>query len=276
MSQSSLDALDALFTARGLTTTPSALRASPSWTGTIGGRSVSVVCSLRRRTVYYGEIRGSRYQGHEFVIEVGTPLRTRLTATTAAGAPAAGKLERMLYRRVGLVPLEPPEPAYAHLKLAAFERPWALALLADGRIRRLVTETLVAPGETGAVFAFQPGFVMSRRRRALEEITPDLAAGLLDATLAAADIAESMPAPTREAVPTRLERYARERPGAFVALLFAVLLGGVLLVSAIVLPLLFLVAKYAGQGYILLAGIAGWFWWRRRKKRAARARAAGG
>lgn len=276
MPQSSLDALDALFTARGLATAPSALRASPSWTGTIGGRSVSVVCSLRRRTVYYGEIRGSRYQGHEFVIEVGTPLRTRLTATVAAaGEQATGKLERMLYRRVGLVPLEPPEPAYAHLKLAAFERPWALALLADGRIRRLVTETLVAPDEAGAVFAFQPGFAMSRRRRALEEITPDLAAGLLDATLAAADIAESMPAPAREAVPTWLERYARERPGAFVALLFAVLLGGVLLVSAIVLPLMFMIAYYGGQGYLLLAGLAGWFWWRRRKKRAARARAAG-
>lgn len=124
------------------------------------------------------------------------------------------------------------------------------------------------------MFAFQPGFVMSRRRRVLEAITPELAAGLIDATLAAADIAESMPAPAREAVPTRLERYARERPGAFVALLFAVLLGGVLLVSAIVLPLLFLVAYHGGQGYILLAGIAAWFWWRRRKKRAARAPAA--
>ena len=130
--------LDEWFSAQGFEVEAAgALISSRQWKGQLHGRTVTVCCSPRTKTKYYGEdVSRQHYDGHELTIELPTTQFTRL-AIVPNNAPSFGGAERFLLKRVGMQHFDPADEAYDGLKIHVHDPAWAAGYLVQPAVKHM-------------------------------------------------------------------------------------------------------------------------------------------
>ncbi len=187
--------------------------------GTYGARTLTASCSVRTRTVYHGEIRRTRYAGHQLSVRLGTPLRTRLVLApaTTVGLGAASWVNR----RSGMTLLDDLGPEFEHLVVWVHEPDWARRLLQDPWARQTIRYLQPPDSPTGVpTINLGPEKLLLSQRLVLNQLDPTMVGHRVEALANLLQAAEALPAPALVAEATWLETKAEESPGLIAALLF--------------------------------------------------------
>ncbi len=218
--------LDAVFTPLGLTGS----------TYTISGRQY-------QGTVQGREVTARFYRGPTLDLYVGTPLQTRLgiAEKSQVGLAVAGLFDRQ--------PLALEDPDLDTLSVFALDEEWARSLLADPEAKTWL-QRLMKAGESWVLMHqvhLQPGafYVRLYRNKNLFKygFTPEEARQWLDALMALARIAESLPAPQVTAEETAAEQLVRSGRITSIALIIvAAIFGPMLCILAVAGIVIFVIA----------------------------------
>ena len=256
--------LDEWFGSQGFTVESSGkLISSRKWTGNWQGRDVTVSCSPRSKTKYYGEdVSRRHYDGHELTVEIPTSRFTRLTVVPA-NAPAFGGAEQFLLKRMDLQPFDAPDEAYDSLKIHVHDAAWSAGYLMQPEVKTQL-RTVIPPDEASISFSLQPASLFFRMRRNLNALTPNRIEQRLKALCALADLADAMPALENPAQRTRLEKSMADNPVKSVLLFFGAVLGICIVIALIPIVLIaFGLEDLWIYGVLLIVAL--WFFWRRKK-----------
>lgn len=213
------------------------------------GRSIKVHCSRRSRTRYAGPVRYRQYAGHQFQIQVSTPVKGRLSFTTSQGCLSG--IVRPINRFAGTQPVTDVPDIYSHLEIWSADPEWATRLLTHSTMKSAV-QTLIPDGQgsapkegpTSISLKLWPENWAYSMQTSLTTITTQNTAVWLDSLLSLAALAEENP-PFHEVEPNWVERNSG-KPTFIVALL--VIFG---------LFLLLVFCCMVGMGLVLAMGRTG-------------------
>ncbi|MCK7593492.1 hypothetical protein [Pseudomarimonas salicorniae] len=214
------------------------------WSGSLDGRRVEVAVARQKRTRYVGDIRYSKQLGFMLSIRMDCAVKTRL-AFVREGLARQGFV-RWLHARFGRQQVrDMPEGLEGFCAVAA-DADWTRNLLAKPRAAALLPDLLAGTGRQGHKLPgvqLMPGELsytsptLEGEAFTLERFKP-----VLEGLQTLASIAEQLPPPAQPSEQAGLERLLRGDPKKGALILIAIVLGGVLLVSALFIGLLIWVA----------------------------------
>lgn len=186
--------------------------------GEVGGRAVDVLFARR---------------GPLLSISVGAELYTELAVGTQT------TLGRALGGLVSVPEVPGLDPSFAPFVVRATEPEWAGPVLNRPAVRDAVIGLAADPtGRELRTLAIRPGALQLTRN--YFRVPPAGVTSEVERMLALASSLEGLPAPTRQVVPSALERQTRANPTRIGVMIALMLVGGLVLVSAT-----FLVAAFA-------------------------------
>ena len=260
-------ALDAWFANEGLEVIQlGKLMPGRKWTGQYKGRTITVLCSRRTKTKYYGEdVSRMQYIGHELAIEMNTAMPTRLTVTSR-GQVSVGGLDQFLLSMVGLKEYPQAGWAYEGLKVSVHDEAWAARYLSEPEVGEAITGLLNTTSDRTAAFLLTPRKANFRMRESLALITPDRVPVMLDYLIQLSERVDAQPEPALKAKENRIERLARENPIMLAAGFFGVFIGiGILFALLLVLVVVFNLASQfvLFVVFLVIAGFVYFKWLRK-------------
>ncbi|MCB9030688.1 MAG: hypothetical protein H6619_06510 [Deltaproteobacteria bacterium] len=208
------------------------------WKGKSQGREISVLFSKRTRAKYHNQdVRTRQYVGHQVVIEVGTKISTRFSATRD---DVSSKFAQKLRSLVSLEPLDVGSGLPQELSLFTCDKEWAREFASDLEAQRVLSgDFLALKNASSIVFGFFPGTDSNGTatfscRMPLSTITLEFCKSTLESMLTLAEASERYR--TRKVIsPSRVEKLIREKPWLiFLGLFAVVVLLGVLFSAALI------------------------------------------
>jgi len=264
MQKTHFQKLDEWFIAHGMQVEPMGkIYIGRNWRGMYKGHTFNVICSMRRKTKYYGEdIRRRHYIGHEFVVETESSLHTRLTLV-ARSQTMAGWLDRWLMPKLGMAIHKTEIPALQNVVIWRHDETWTQRFLSASRVSEQLGTLLLHDKNLSATFAIQPQTVSFRTRRNLFDITPAWIEMALATVVALEEMAVNLPAPEKPVQRPAWEKKIRKNPGIAVAVFLLAFFA-----LAIAFPLLLVGIVYLGLKSLLalLVLLIIWRWYRKKRK----------
>ena len=204
---------------KGLEKSKKQYRTAHLWEGYIDGRKVQFSISLRQRTQYYGDsVKRREFNGIEVALILESKLQTRLTITGPVD-PFSGTLDKFLTKRIGLFPFEMLDHAsYAHLRLHAYEEPWAKNFLINPEVSTLLGKHFPEKVVSTSL-GINPGIINFRRRvYDTRELNESFFESLFSDVFAIAALAETVESPEKVAVRGKKEIWIQENTALFFVL----------------------------------------------------------